>query len=69
MLHDQWLNSAFIPYLPDTMTDCTNAVVTFAGEEPAVVNIGWEEIKDMKLGLKKSSNGLGSASALRMVSQ
>ena len=56
---DQWLHSASVRYLPDNITDCTNAIDTFAGEEPAVVNIGWEEVRNMKLGLKYSSDGFG----------
>ena len=61
---DQWLQKDSVLYRPDNITDCTEAIATFGGEEPALVKIGWVEIKDMKLGLKESMKGFGAASPL-----
>ena len=59
---DQWLQSASVRYLPDTMTACTVAIETFAGEEPAVVQSGWGVVNDINAGLKIASDGNAAAS-------
>ena len=66
---DQWLQRASVLYHPDNIAACTEAIATLGGEEPAVVKIGWVEILDMKLGLKKSREGFGAASPLSKSSQ
>jgi hypothetical protein len=45
------------------------AIATLGGEEPAVVKMGWVEIRDMKLGLKESREGFGAASPTSKSSQ
>ena len=47
MFLDQWLQRASVRYLPESMTACTVAMATLAGEEPAVVKSGWVEVMDM----------------------
>ena len=66
---DQWLQRASVLYRSDNITACTEAIATLGGEEPALVKIGWVEIRDMKLGLKESKEGFGAASLLSKSSQ
>ena len=54
---DQWLHSASVRYLPETMTACTVAIATFAGEEPAVVQIWCGVVNDINAGLKEANEG------------
>jgi hypothetical protein len=44
LFFDQWLQRASVRYLPESMTACTVAMATLAGEEPAVVKSGWAEV-------------------------
>ena len=46
----QWLQRPSVLYLPDNMTDCTDAMDTWVGEDPAVVQRGCGEERDMYLG-------------------
>ena len=36
----QWLQRPSVLYLPDNITDCTDAMDTLLGEDPAVVQRG-----------------------------
>ena len=46
----QWLHRPSVLYLPDNMTDCTEAIDTIVGEDPAVVHRGLGEERDMYSG-------------------
>ena len=46
----QWLHRPSVLYLPDNMTDCTDAMETLDGEDPAVVQRGCGEERDMYFG-------------------
>ena len=57
LFFDQWLHRASVRYLPDTITAWTLAIATFAGEEPAVVQIGCGVVNDINAGLKEANEG------------
>ena len=65
----QWLQRASVLYRPETMIAWIVAIATFDGEDPADVKSGWQEVMDIKQGLKKESDVSGSTSVLRTVSQ
>ena len=46
----QWLQRPSVLYLPDNITDCTAAIDTLVGEDPAVVQRGCGEERDMYSG-------------------
>ena len=58
----QCLHKASVLYRPESMDACIVAIATFDGEDPAVVKSGWQEVIDMKHGLKKDSDDRGSTS-------
>ena len=43
----QLLHNDSVRYLPDSILAWTVAMVTFAGEDPAEVQIGWVVVRDM----------------------
>ena len=46
----QWLQRPSVLYLPDNISDCTDAMDTRVGEDPAVVQRGCGEERDMYFG-------------------
>ena len=46
----QWLQRPSVLYLPDNITDCTAAIDTLVGEDPAVVQRGCGEERDIYSG-------------------
>ena len=62
LLLDQCLQRASVLYRPEIMVACTVAITTFDGEDQADVKTGWQEVRDMKQGLKKDRDDLGSTS-------
>ena len=65
----QWLQRASVLYRPETMVAWIVAIATFDGEDPADVKSGWQEVMDIKQGLKKEREVSGSISVLSTVSQ
>ena len=55
----QWLQSASVRYLPDSIRACTVALLTSYGLDPAVSQSGWGEERDMNCGLKNVSEVFG----------
>ena len=51
------------------MTACIEAIATFDGELPAVVQRGWGRVSDIKPGLKKRSESKAAASFRNIFSQ
>ena len=69
LLEDQWLHSPSVLYLPEIMSACTVAMDTLVGDDPAVVQSGCGEDRDMKERFKNFRESRDAASALSLCSQ